>query len=277
MTILPLKRGWATKVSYKRLRIFPPDHKANAARGWSPAASGSGAIALVLTGFPWPSGPSASSERRGRTSCCRRGSGPPGPGRGARFLQERGDSHGPDRTGIPGIPGTRCVPDTSSLTLPQAPGGFSRHRWAAVQAESHAGSAPVCGRLWKHEVLYTVLELSPAQTAPPGREPPPPLKGKHRPLRSWILMLCDVNRWAPRFAAEVVQGGTKPQRHTPRLHTRGLVVSCVMWWPPGAGQSRDAQKEPPHPSRPKVSCLPSHRTLALTSIPPTPTPLVCEL
>lgn len=197
------------------------------------AASGSRVVALILTGFPWPSGPSASSEQRDRTSCCRRGSGPPGPGRGARFLQERGDDHGPNRTGIPGIPGTRSVPTTGSLTLPQAPGGSPRHR-CAVQAESHTGPTLVCGRLWKHEVLFGVLEISPAQTAPPGPEPPPSLKGKHRPLRSWIPMLCDVNWWAPRFAAEVVQGRTKPQRHIP-ASTQGDLWFLV---------SRDAHLDP---------------------------------
>ena len=72
---------------------FPPGRPAAAGS----RAAGGTAPAWVLTQFPWPSGPGASSGRTGRTSCCRRGSGPGGPAPGARFLRgRRGSGHGPE-------------------------------------------------------------------------------------------------------------------------------------------------------------------------------------
>lgn len=62
-------------------------------------------LSPVLTGFPWPLGQGAFSGRKGRTSCCRGGPGPPGRVLGARSLPGRNEGgDGPESRGDPQPP-----------------------------------------------------------------------------------------------------------------------------------------------------------------------------
>lgn len=97
----------------------PPAASSRTVRGASPT--------WVPTWFPWPSGPDASSQQTGRTSCCRRGSSPPGPAPGARFLPGRSEGdYGPERCRdppYPTAPASHCNSDPfpAGGALPEQP------------------------------------------------------------------------------------------------------------------------------------------------------------
>ena len=76
------------------------------------------APSLVLTGFPWPSGPGASSWRKDRTSCCRHGSGPRGRAPGARFL--RGEEDAVTAQRVAGTPSLQVSTGPSGGEVPRA-------------------------------------------------------------------------------------------------------------------------------------------------------------
>ena len=73
---------------------------------------------MVLTGFPWPSGPGASSWRKDRTSCCRHGSGPRGRAPGARFL--RGEEDAVTAQRVAGTPSLQVSTGPSGGEVPRA-------------------------------------------------------------------------------------------------------------------------------------------------------------
>lgn len=83
----------------------------------------------VLTRFPWPSGPAGSSVRMDRTSCCRRGSCPPGPAPGARYLRggrEDGDRLQSGRDPLVPHPSPRIPPPPGLVPAGAASPGARR-------------------------------------------------------------------------------------------------------------------------------------------------------
>lgn len=79
---------------------------------------------MVLTGFPWHSGPGESSGRKDRISCCRHGSGPRGPAPGAHFLLgRRGGSYSPESIWDPWPPADPGPGPSSLRPGPILPGG----------------------------------------------------------------------------------------------------------------------------------------------------------